>query len=242
MKQVLKKFVATKGVQGAFVLNSKHDVLESDMPSKFGGDSLQKIGRNLVALNGMARTDFSDPEEISFFFEGAALRIQEVNKDYHLIAMFSTEIKRDILDEAAHTFIDEFIKAISSPPKVALLKPLDGGRGRKTSTQSGAVSPTAGVMKSGALAGPLDSMQTILVKIVGPIAQMIFLDALEQWVMIEAPSMDSLPLLTDILAEKIGDKDLAKGFKEKLPSYCFGSSSIASKGKKVGKKKTMKAG
>lgn len=220
MKKVLHKFVTTKGVLGACVLDPEYGVFKSHMPPQFGKDRLQKIGRNLAGLADLARSDFSDPKDISFFFEKAALRIQDFNEGYHFIALFSPEMDRDVLDKAAGTFIHEFDQAITSPRTISLVKPTGGGQGRKTREQSGDALSPEGLMGSETLAGPLDKMQSALFKVVGPIAKMIFHNALEQWVSRDTPCMESLPLLTDIVSEEIGDAGLAKGFKEKLPSFC----------------------
>jgi hypothetical protein len=67
-------------------------------------------------------------------------------------------------------------------------------------------------------------MQSALSKVVGPMAKIVFFDSLEQWVRLGTPCKESLPLLTDIVTEEIGDADLANGFKEKLPSFCCSSS------------------
>jgi hypothetical protein len=105
---------------------------------------------------------------------------------------------------------------MASPPKLALVKPLDIG---KNSEQSiGAASPED-LMNSGPLSGPLGTMQTALYKVIGPMAKLVFMDAIEQWSAIDTPCMESLPLLTHIVLGEIGDAGLANGFKERLPSF-----------------------
>jgi hypothetical protein len=55
-------------------------------------------------------------------------------------------------------------------------------------------------------------------------AKIVFFDAILQWLTLDTPCMDNLPLLTDIVVEEIGDADLANGFKERLPTFCCSSS------------------
>jgi predicted regulator of Ras-like GTPase activity (Roadblock/LC7/MglB family) len=224
MKQVLNKFVATEGVLGAYVLHPEDGVVESDMPSNFGEEVLQRIGRNLTGMADLARSDFSDSREISFFFHDAALRIQGINKDYHFIALFSPRMNRGALKKAAGIFIKEFDEAIVSSRKLSLVKPAGSGRGRQTGAESAETVSPESLMSSGTLARPLETMQSALFKVVGPIAKMIFFDAIEQWLALDTPCMDSLPLLTDIVAEEVGDAGLANGFKERLPAFCLSNS------------------
>jgi len=234
MKQLLSKFVAVEGVLGAYVLNPENGVFESDMPSQFSEESLNQIGRNLTEFLDLARSDFSDTEEISFFFEKAALRMQDFNDGYRIITLFSPNMDRNVLNKVADTFINEFNQALSPPPKLSVLKSLDGGQGRKAHSQTPQDLSPEDLMNSGTLADPLEMMQSALFKVVGPIAKMVFLDSIEQWMTLDTPCMDNLPMLTNIVLEEIGDARLAKDFKERLPSYCCSTSSdfLAKKRKK----------
>jgi predicted regulator of Ras-like GTPase activity (Roadblock/LC7/MglB family) len=231
MKKGLNKFVSTKDVLGAYILDPEGIVIESDMPPKYSEEILRQIGRDLSGISGLARSDFSDAEQISFFFENAVLCMQGLNEGHLFITLTSPEMDRDVLKKTARIFINEFEQAMASPPKLALVKPLDIG---KNSEQSiGAASPED-LMNSGPLSGPLGTMQTALYKVIGPMARVIFFDALEKWLTIDTPCMDSLPLLTDIVVEGIGDERLASAYKERLPSFCCSTSadSLSEKRKK----------
>jgi hypothetical protein len=225
MKQVLNKFIATEGVLGAYVLHPEDGVFESDMPQNYSEEVLRQIGRNLAGITDLARSDFSDTQEISFVFENAALRIQNLNKNYHFIALFSPKMDRDVLNKAADTFITEFDQAITSFRKLSLVRPDGDGQGRQTGAQSADTLSPESLMSSGTLARPLETMQSALFKVVGPIAKIVFFDAIEQWLALDTPCMDSLPLLTDIVVEEVGDAGLANGFKERLPAFCLSPSS-----------------
>lgn len=238
MKQVLKKFVTTEGVLGAYVLSPEDGVFESYMPKRFNEESLQQIGHNLTGLTDLARSDFSDPEDISFLFEKAALRIRDFNDGYHFIALFSPKMNRDVLGKATDTFIDEFGQAIAPPPELSSAKPTDNGQGQETSAQSAKALSPEDLMSSDTLADPLDKMQSALFKVVGPMAKIVFYDALKQWLIIDTPCMDSLPLLTDIVLKEIGDEGLVNDFKERLPSFCYSPSPESSPEQTNKRKKT----
>jgi hypothetical protein len=216
MEQVLNKFVTTEGVKGAYILNPDNGIFENMMPPKFSEENLHQIGRNLLGITGLSRSDFSDPKDVSFFFKSAALRIQDFNKGYHLITMFSPKMNSDVLDKAVGRFINEFDQAITS----SLATPSSDGRGLKPRQQSSAALSAKNLMKSGPLADPLDMMQSTLAKVVGPMARVIFFDALLQWQTLHTPGMDSLPVLTDIVSKEIGDAVMANSYKKKLPSFC----------------------
>jgi hypothetical protein len=155
MKQVLNKFVTTEGVLGGCVVHPEDGVFESNMPPNFSEEILRKIGHNLNGLTDLARSDFSDPDELFFIFENAALRMQDFNEGYQFIALFSPKMDRNILKKATDTFINEFEQAIAHPPKLSVVTPLDSGQGRQTDAQSADALSPEGLMNSGTLVGPV---------------------------------------------------------------------------------------
>jgi predicted regulator of Ras-like GTPase activity (Roadblock/LC7/MglB family) len=87
MKKGLNKFVSTKDVLGAYILDPEGIVIESDMPPKYSEEILRQIGRDLSGISGLARSDFSDAEQISFFFENAVLCMQGLNEGHLFITL-----------------------------------------------------------------------------------------------------------------------------------------------------------
>ncbi len=63
------------------------------------------------------------------------------------------------------------------------------------------------LMQSGPLSSTLSKMKEALIKVMGPIAEIVFNDALNVWIEGVQPSQESIPSLLDILDEEIDDPD-----------------------------------
>ena len=75
------------------------------------------------------------------------------------------------------------------------------------------------LMESGPLSGTLSKMKDALVKIMGPIAEIVFTDSLNSWMTSGEPSMSSIPLLLDILDSEIGDPEKITNYREMIESF-----------------------
>jgi len=59
-------------------------------------------------------------------------------------------------------------------------------------------------------------MKDALVKIMGPIAEIVFTDSLDSWMTSGEPSTSSIPLLLDILDSEIGDPEKITKYREMI--------------------------
>ncbi len=75
------------------------------------------------------------------------------------------------------------------------------------------------LLQSGPLAEVLVKMKESLVKVMGPIADIVFLDCLEAWVEGIVPSESSIPSLIDIIDQEIGDFDRAAKYRTLIEPY-----------------------
>jgi CheY-like chemotaxis protein len=72
------------------------------------------------------------------------------------------------------------------------------------------------LLESSPLSGILSKMKDALVKIMGPIAEIVFTDALDSWMTSGEPSTSSIPLLLDILDSEIGDPEKITKYREMI--------------------------
>ena len=75
------------------------------------------------------------------------------------------------------------------------------------------------LLESSPLSGTLSKMKDALVKIMGPIAEIVFTDSLDLWMTSGEPSMSSIPLLLDILDSEIGDPEKISNYREMIESF-----------------------
>jgi CheY-like chemotaxis protein len=72
------------------------------------------------------------------------------------------------------------------------------------------------LLESSPLSGILSKMKDALVKIMGPIAEIVFTDSLDSWMTSGEPSTSSIPLLLDILDSEIGDPEKITKYREMI--------------------------
>jgi len=63
------------------------------------------------------------------------------------------------------------------------------------------------IINNSPVADQLQGMQTALFKIVGPMAKIIFKEAVQEWTQSEDPTESSIPMLLDILSNEINDPE-----------------------------------
>jgi len=75
------------------------------------------------------------------------------------------------------------------------------------------------LLVGGPLAAPLQTMQELLGKVLGPMAKIIFADALAEWLQKHKPAPGTLPQLAEILGREIGDPQRARAYKQLLVAH-----------------------
>ncbi len=71
-------------------------------------------------------------------------------------------------------------------------------------------------MKEGVLAPRLNEIQKAFAKAIGPVAKAIFKKQVNEWAKDNAPSLENLPHLTDILCTEIDEEDAMLEFRQEL--------------------------
>jgi len=74
------------------------------------------------------------------------------------------------------------------------------------------------LLESSPLSGTLSKMKDALVKVMGPIAEIVFTDSLDSWMTSGEPSTASIPLLLDILDSEIGDLEKITKYRDMIES------------------------
>jgi hypothetical protein len=69
------------------------------------------------------------------------------------------------------------------------------------------------------LAAPLATMQELLGKILGPMARIVFRDALDEWGQKHKPTPANLTQLVDIIGREIGDTARARAYRQLLTAH-----------------------
>lgn len=210
MKQVLEEVKAIPGVVGGFIFNSRKGVAASNLPPVFREAKLANMGKILSKMYLSSKTNFSDITEISLYYEESVVIIREPGADLFLIVICDPSVNLNLLAMSMNLIMDDFntLAGLDITP-VQSAKP---AAPKKTITAEE-------ILQSGQMAGDLNGMKAALAKIMGPMAKIIFTDALNEWLLKNSPSYAALESLMVILEREINDTDKSAYYRELILPY-----------------------
>jgi len=213
MKQVLEEVKAIPGVVGGFVFNSRKGVAANNLPPVFKEAKLVNIGKMLSKMYLSGKTNFSDITEISLYYEESVVIIREAASDLFLIVISDPSVNLNLLTMSLNLIMDDFNTLTELD-----MEPIQGAK-----TGSGAapkkIVTAEEVLQSTPLGNDLNSMKAALAKVMGPMAKIIFTDALNEWLQSNMPSYAELGRLVAILEREINDSDKSAYYRELILPY-----------------------
>ena len=218
MQQALNEMNLIPGVMGGYVYNPKMGVIEKNLPPVFKEDKLREISSHLIKLNRLFGTDFPDHTDAFLFFEQSAVTIREIENDFFFVLLSDPKVKANMLSVSINLIIEEL------KPLIRDYRPSDGAASasndRPSEKKKSSLDPKLieEMMNSGPLSDPLTKLKALMVKILGPVAPVMFKSALEKWCKAQTPSTDTLPFLLDLLCHEMGEGDFAEEFRKSATS------------------------
>jgi len=203
MQQMIDDLKSIPGVIGAFGYRAKQGILCNNLPSLFKAERLTEIAKNLSKIATAGRLNFPDLTEVLINFEESVVLCRPLGVNDCLITVCDPSINMNLLALSLNLALEDYNPAAAAAPPVAPAAPR--------------VDP-AQLRKSGPLARPLQSMAQMLAKVMGPMAGIVFDDALVAWAAGQVPSLSSLPALLDSLCREIGDPEKAERFRQLVHS------------------------
>ena len=77
------------------------------------------------------------------------------------------------------------------------------------------------LMVSGSMAKVLQKLQITLTKVIGPIAKIIFMDSLKEWIATDHPDLSTIPHLVDILYKEINDPEKFNTYRKEITPHVW---------------------
>jgi predicted regulator of Ras-like GTPase activity (Roadblock/LC7/MglB family) len=219
MQQLTEDLKSIPGVIGAAVYRSKQGIIANNLPSLFKQERLNDIAKLLVKINSAGRLNFPDLGEVLISFEESMLLCRQLAPQDFLVAICDPSINMNLLAMSMNLAVEEFSR---NQPTAATTTP-------QTTTQAPsrpAPVDLDAIRASGPLAMPLKVMEELLSEVMGPMAGIVFEDALASWSKAAVPATGTLPKLLEILYHEFGDDDKAKVYRDMVRNR------LSSRGKK----------
>ena len=150
----------------------------------------------------------------------SAVTIREIEDDFFFVLLSDPKAKANMLSVSINLIIEELKPLIRDFRLVdkATSTSNDQRNGKKESSIDPKIMEE--MMNSGALSDSLTKLKALMVKILGPVAPWCLKAHWKKWCEANTPSMDTMPLLVDLLCSEMGNGDFAEEFrKDRSPSY-----------------------
>lgn len=219
MDQILNELQSVPGVIGAFVFHTKTGILSKALPAVFKEAKLIRIGKSLVKIYAAGCMGTSELSEISLFYEESIVIVRRISTREFFIVLLDPSANLNLVAMSLNLTIDELQSATEKDPVSAVLMPVEKTvEAVPQSNGNNGFSPE-GLLQNGSMAESLQKMQLSLAKVMGPIAKVIFRDALNEWIKAGKPSAATFTELIEILQTEINDPEKFRDYRQRIAAY-----------------------
>ncbi len=213
MNTVLDEIKTIPGIIGGFVFGVTHGIQMNNLPPVFKETNLNKIGKVLDKIYRSSKAGSPDITELSLYYEESTIIVRPLGKTAYLIIMSEPSLNQNLITMSMNMVADEIIQMGETLDSAA--ENLDSN----TQTQSGKEISAEEIINNSPLSEQLCGMQTSLLKIIGPMAKIIFKDAINAWIGSNNPSESSLPRLVEILLNEINNSEREEKYLKMIAPY-----------------------
>jgi hypothetical protein len=203
MQAILSELKMVPGVFGGYFFQRKSGTLHVDLPPMFKDSRLTDIGRHLGKLIAARRMNFPDARDVNLYFDESVLVARVIDEQLFLILLCERSVNTSMLSMSVRLAIEE---------QTEELRALAARAEPAGKTAIGApLSPEQAL--NGPLKEPLEKIRQLMAGLMGPMAELAFEDAQEQWLATGQVGVDQLPAFIALLAEEMPDADKAAALK-----------------------------
>lgn len=194
------------GVYGACLYHSQEGVLQSNLPSLYTDATVSEIGKVLARIHTAGQMNFSDLTDVSIRYDETTLLLRKIAEEINVFAILDPDCNQNLVTMSLNIIQQELkgkdlFSELSSTPSAP--------------SASAPQAPTGGV-PSAEVEPILTKMQNSLAEVLGPMAALIFDEAVDDWKAQGGGSKDSLPALIQLISEEIGDDAKAREYRSMI--------------------------
>lgn len=211
MNQVLNEIKSVPGITGGFFYASDRGVGAVNLPAVFRKTNLAKIGKVIEKMVKMSNTGLSDVTELCLYYEESIIVARPIDQTVFLILLCDPSINQNLLTMTLNMHAKEIRdNAAHFDTHDSTAGQDDMETGHRQPSQRPV--PVDDLLKNSPVAGELRGINNALYKIMGPMAKIIFKDALRDWSRLSPLSKESLSALLDLLKTEINDDEKEEKF------------------------------
>ncbi|ORJ61563.1 hypothetical protein [Geothermobacter hydrogeniphilus] len=216
MQQALDDLKAIPGVVGAAIYQAQQGVLANNLPGLFKPEKLAGMGKLLNKIFSAGRLSFNDLAETSLCYEEATLITREISEGRYIMVICDPAANMNLLSMSLKMALEDLRQPRSAAPAQSPVT-ASPAAAQAADRQSPEVTPEE-LLARGPLSTPMKGMQQQLASVIGPMAEILFQDALIEWSKTFQVSITNLPHLIDLVCRDIGDNQKAKQYRDLIQS------------------------
>jgi len=219
MEKVLDGLRSKPDIIGAYVFHVNSGVTAKNIPDDFTDIRLTAIAEKGVKIFSSEIKMLPDVSEVSLVYEETTVTICSITDRNYLILLSAPDVRSSLLHMVLQPAVDELKYLIANAsgknaPKPEKLKM----RVTEPADENTSLIDSEQLMAAGSMAKLLKELQVTLVKVVGPIAKIIFLDSVKEWMATDHPDLSTIPNLLGILSREINDPEKFNIYRKKIMS------------------------
>ncbi len=215
MNKVLSEIKTIPGIIGGFFFDSRHGIQAGNLPTVFKKENLNRIGAVLEKMYMMSNSGLGDITDLVLCYDESTISMRRIGKTLSFVIISDPSLNQNLLTMSMNMLAEDFRKIDAG------LKEFGERKEENSENLVSSIKDLSAedVIHHSPLATQLQGMQTALYKILGPMAEIIFKEAVRDWIQSEEPSETSIPGLLEILAGEIDDSVKEKKYFELISPY-----------------------
>ncbi len=206
MMHLIDELKVIPGVVGACIYGSQDGLRASNLPAIFKPERLHVVGKQLTRLYAAGRMSFEDLTDVTLNYDESIIVVRELEKQTLIFAVCDPTVNHNLLSMSFNLLQEEYRHWQSSAAGEPPADPLPAAAVEPPQPPDNAQMPISAELQE-----LLEPLKTALAKILGPMAEFVFDELIEEWA---AAGADSARL--DTLLETI-DREI--GEPEKVAEY-----------------------
>ena len=207
MDAILKEILSLPEVAGACVIDEDLGIQMSGLPDFFTEAMAMEANKHVGRMVKMSEMKGIEPQVISINFDKFIIIALSLSESFLLLMLCNPSCNTPLVINTANILAPELKKAVESSIITIEYSPADSAsEAAEASLEQ--VSPET--------TKALEHVKQSLFETVGPIAEMVFSDCIEQWTESSPPDISNISKLVDYISMEINNPELAKEFNSKV--------------------------
>lgn len=215
MQQLSKDLKGIPGVIGLTVYHPNHGAELIDLPTMFAPERIDSIGQLLDKALAAGRLNFPGMSEMMLSYEEAAIVCRQMHDERLLSVFCDPGVNLNLLIMSMNLALQSQLKQVSSRAETQT-QPQETSHLPQTNPSQ---VDTDAIMNHGPLSREFKTMITLLTKVIGPMAKILFDDAFQTWAASGPTDSSNLRRLVDLVGKELNDPEKAKQYREMVRSF-----------------------